>query len=298
MILKNLSPTQQYVQNTWLLVAGVLSIAVIIAVLVLFSVFLVREVKEVRRQTSFIDSVTHELRSPLASLKLCLETLAREGLADDQRDQLREMMLDDVDRLSAFVDDILQASRIGHGEVPVEVRDIAVFDVIGECANVLTRRYKIPSDHIQIDVTDELRVITDPTALRVIIRNLLDNAIKYSDAPANVIVRARSHDPGAIVIEVIDRGVGIPPHALKRIFDRFYRVPDEAVHRRRGTGLGLFVVSALVRRLGGRLRAHSPGAGHGATFRVTLPAEKWAASAASPTSTTSTTSVGRRESPA
>ncbi len=106
--------TQAIWENAWLLVAGSISLALVMCVLVLFSISLVREILEGRRQQMFIDSVTHELKSPLASIKLCLETLERDGLSGRQQDDLKQMMLTDVERLSLFVDDILQASRIAH----------------------------------------------------------------------------------------------------------------------------------------------------------------------------------------
>jgi signal transduction histidine kinase len=240
-------------------------------VLVLFSVFLAREVREVRRQTSFIDSVTHELRSPLASLRLCLETQAREGLAPSQRQRLREMMLDDVERLSAFVDDILESSRLAHGP---EARGVEAFELdalVRRCVAGTAKRHRIARESIDVELPPGLVLHTDPVALEVVLRNLLDNAVKYSDPPCRVGLRVGEGHRRALVLEVSDHGVGIPKADLKRVFDRFYRVDDEAVRSRRGTGLGLFVVASLVRGLGGRLQAFSRGPGEGTRMVVTLP---------------------------
>lgn len=270
-ILKNLELTKQYAANTTLLVAGIVSFTVIITVLVLFSVFLAREIREVRRQTSFMDSVTHELRSPLASIRLGLETLARSELGEQQREHLREMMLDDTERLSAFIDDILEASRFEHGDVTREVREVALVDLVRESVAAVARRHRIEHEVIAVDVPDELRLTTDPTALEVVLKNLLDNAIKYSDPPYDVSVSASARGARHVAIEVRDRGVGIPRSDLKRIFHRFYRVPDPAVGSRRGTGLGLFVVSALVRSLRGKLEARSRGPGTGTAIEIVLP---------------------------
>jgi len=113
---------------------------------------------------------------------------------------------------------------------------------------------------------------TDRAALEIVLKNLVDNAVKYSDGIVDVRVGMDTDRKGRVVIAVSDRGVGIPPKQLRRVFQRFHRVDDESVRRRHGTGLGLFVVAALVRNLGGHVRAASEGHGHGTTVRVTLPA--------------------------
>jgi signal transduction histidine kinase len=272
-ILRNLELTRKFQHSggTALMVAGIVSFAVIITVLVLFSVFLAREIREVRRQTSFIDSVTHELRSPLASIRLGLETLARADLASEQREKLREMMLDDTERLSGFIDDILATSRLEHGDVDQEVREVPLRALVDECVVSVTRRHKVQADVVEVDVPDEISVTTDPTALEVVVKNLLDNALKYSDPPYEIGVSARMPGRDTVVIAVEDGGLGIPKRDLKRVFQRFYRVPDRAASSRRGTGLGLFVVSAVVRSIGGKLRARSEGQGRGTTIEVLLP---------------------------
>lgn len=270
-IYRNQVLTQNWEGNAWLMTVGIISFVTIMTVLVLFSVFLAREIREVRRQTSFIDSVTHELRSPLASLRLCLETQAREGLQPSQRQRLREMMLDDVERLSAFVDDILESSRLAHASAArgVEVFELAA--LVRRCVSTTAKRHRIERESVSVELPPGLVLHTDPVALEVVLRNLLDNAVKYSDPPRQVSLRASQGPKGGLVLEVRDNGVGIPKADLKRVFERFYRVDDEAVRARRGTGLGLFVVASLVRGLGGRLRAFSPGPGEGTRMVVTLP---------------------------
>ncbi len=270
-IYRNQVLTQNWEGNAWLMITGILSFVTIMSVLVLFSVFLAREIREVRRQTSFIDSVTHELRSPLASLRLCLETQAREGLQPAQRQRLHEMMLGDIERLSAFVDDILESSRLADGS---EARGVEAFELAGlvrRCVTTTAKRHHLEPDAVELELPAGLVLHTDPVALEVVLRNLLDNAIKYSNPPGKVSVRASEGPKGALVLEVRDEGVGIPKGELKRVFERFYRVEDEAVRSRRGTGLGLFVVASLARGLGGRVQAFSAGPGEGTRMVVTLP---------------------------
>jgi len=262
---------EHWADHVWLLVTGIVSFVAIIAVLVLFSIFLAREILEVRRRTTFVDSVTHELRSPLASLRLCLETLDREGLAEPQRKSLQEMMREDVERLSAFIDDILEATRLEHAEKKGHtVSRVSLAALVDRCLSVVYRRHRVLPENIHVDIPPDLVVSTDPGALEIAVKNLLDNAIKYSDPPVSVTISA--HVEGTeLFIDVTDQGIGIPRFALSRVFDRFYRVDDEAVRARRGTGLGLYVVQALVRGLDGRLSVQSEGAGKGTRMRITLP---------------------------
>ncbi|MEM9069911.1 MAG: HAMP domain-containing sensor histidine kinase [Myxococcota bacterium] len=268
-----LGESEHVVLDVWLLVLGSVSFAVIVTVLVLFSVYLAREIIEVRRQTSFIDSVTHELKSPLASLKLCLETISRHDLPAEKREELRGMMLDDVDRLTSFIDDVLQASRLADGkELPFDLTDVHLRALCRSIADAMAQRRKVDPDSIEVDVPRDMVVSTDEPALTIILKNLIDNALKYSESGRPIFVRARRDERGRVTIEVEDRGIGMDRGELKRVFHRFYRVANSEVRERKGTGLGLFVVSALVKNLGGSVRALSEGRGEGSTLQVTLPA--------------------------
>jgi len=255
--------------NYWLLGAGTVSLALIICVLVLFSVSLVREILEGRRQQMFIDSVTHELKSPLASIKLCLETLGRSGLSDTQRVELRKMMLTDVERLSVFVDDILQASRIAHRLRSQTWAVVDVTQLVESAIESIRARHELPSEAITLSAPGGLETFSDPTALEIILKNVLDNAVKYSGPTPRIHVEISA--PGKLCITVSDQGIGIERSQLKRVFQRFHRAPDPRVNERSGSGLGLYVVHRLVRNLGGRIRAESPGRDQGTTMRIELP---------------------------
>ncbi|MCA9605620.1 MAG: HAMP domain-containing histidine kinase [Myxococcales bacterium] len=270
----NLAQGDDIATNVWLLVGGVIAFVALVVQMVMFAVFLGREILEVRKQDSFIDSVTHELKTPLSSIKLGLQTLGRPGLDDDKREYLRDMMLTDVDRLQRFVDDILQASRLAHDldRVHVQQDDVCLAALVDELAESVRLQHKLAADAIRIEVDPDLILITDRAALSVVVRNLIDNAVKYSEAGAVEVTVQAKESPKGLVFEVVDRGIGIPEADLKRVFHRFYRVAAEPVRSRKGTGLGLFVVWALVRSLGGKVEAASDGPGTGTTMRVTLPA--------------------------
>ena len=260
---------------TWLLVLGIIAFVVVMLVLVLFGVSLAREILVTRQQNQFIDSVTHELKSPLASLKLSLSTLERPELSGVQRAEVQRAMNDDVDRLAVFIDDVLEASRIASRRgLATPTERIVLNDLIERAVDRVLQRRGGSREEVSIDIRPtELAVYSDPTALEAILKNLIDNAVKYSDRPSRVTVGA-FHEGSELVIEVGDEGIGIPQADLKRIFSRFYRVDSEAVRRRKGTGLGLFVVDAMARRLGGRLSAHSEGPGQGTLMKLRLPGDK------------------------
>jgi len=258
--------------DVWLLVLGSLSFVLIIVVLVLFVISLARGIIEVRKQDTFIDSVTHELKSPLASLQLCLETLGREGLEGADREYLRGMMLEDVDRLRAFIDDVLEANRLSYARPGMlNLSDVSLSELAEDCAEAVRVRQRLQPEEVLLNVDPDLVVSTDRAALEIIVKNLIDNAAKYSGRPARVEVTARREADRKVLLEVRDSGIGIDRKNLKRVFHRFYRVEDQEVRMRRGTGLGLFVVWALVKQLGGEVEALSDGRGLGTTMRVELP---------------------------
>jgi signal transduction histidine kinase len=275
-IRQNVSLSQRVAPNAWLMVGGLVAFLVIATVLVLFTLYQVREISENKRQTRFIDSVTHELKSPLASLKLAVETLRRRELQPAQRDRLHEMMVDDIERLSTFIDDILESSRVGHGRGHT-MTEVELLPLVDSVVQRLLHRYRARAPQVRIEVPPDTRIVSDRVAIETVLKNLVDNALKYSEPPARVVVRAHAPEPGRLVIEVSDAGIGIPKEELPRVFDRFYRVDSEEVRTRKGTGLGLHVVDSLVRSLGGRTEAHSAGPGQGTTIAVRLPNRKRAA---------------------
>ncbi len=257
--------------NRWLVAGGIVSLVIVMSVVVMFSVFLMREILEVRRQQTFIDSVTHELKTPLASIKLCLDTLARDELSEPQREKLRQMMLTDVERLSVFMDDILEASRISHGGRTQLWTVVSIPALVQRCVEGVQKRYNLSDSAIRVAMPEDLNITTDPTALETVLKNLLDNAVKYSPNPPDIDIAVRPERDGLVEIAVSDRGIGLEKANLKRIFRRFYRVASDDVYSRSGTGLGLYVVAALVRNLGGSIEAHSEGLQHGTSMRIRLP---------------------------
>lgn len=269
-LVRNVQLTQQLRANTWLMASGSLSFLVIVTVIVVISLFLAREILESQRQVRFIDSVTHELKSPLASLKLLVETLDRRTLDERKRHELHRMMLDDVDRLGAFIDDILESSRVGYRRDRTASK-VDLRELVQRAADRALDRHHAEREVLSLQVPENLTLYTDGTALEVVLRNLLDNAVKYSGETVSVALMARRVSGKRVLIEVRDQGIGIPRQHLARVFDRFYRAPTESVLTRSGTGLGLYVAAGLVRSLGGRLQAESPGPNRGTLMSFTIP---------------------------
>ncbi len=253
----------------WLLAMVDLLLAGAIAIMVLFVVANARQILLMRRQDSFVDGVTHELKSPLASLRLGLDTLQRPSVPTEVRDTLLGQMRGDVDRLQLFIEHILEAGRLQNGERTLEREPTDVPEVIARCVSQVERRYDVV-DVIEVEdlLGADRMLFTDPVALEVAVLNLLDNAVKYSATPARVHVEL-ARVGGSVRVSVRDEGIGLARAELKLVFNRFYRVAQS--RRIRGTGLGLFVSRGLIRQLGGDIKAVSDGPGHGCMFELTLP---------------------------
>jgi signal transduction histidine kinase len=217
--------------------------------------------------------VTHELKTPVTSIRLHLETLKARGPAVDEakRREFYEVMLKDSDRLMHLIEQVLSAGQ--KGRVPFQQVRIDLRALAEECITVTrSQRHLSPDALMMVNAPGEpVEVMGDPDHLRGAVLNLLDNAVKYSRESVRVEVEVGKGEQDLAVIRVRDQGIGIPPNETKRIFGRFYRTPWALTQRVKGTGLGLFIVAQTAKRHGGRAFAHSEGVGRGATFTLELP---------------------------
>jgi signal transduction histidine kinase len=254
---------------------GVVLFGLIIAGLIVYTVFLVMEIKRNEEHDSFINAVTHELKTPIASIRLYLETLQSRDVNEGQRREFYNIMLADADRLHNTVNQVLKAGvmREKPSETGTRTAVVDVAALARDCVELARLRHHLPpaAVELQIQQTDSLLVKGDAEELRTVLANLLDNAVKYSGQAVRITVSVVSPAPHSLWVRVIDRGVGIPKRQLKRIFNRFYRVQPLGLKAVKGTGLGLYIVRSIARAHGGRVFAHSEGEGRGATFTVELP---------------------------
>jgi signal transduction histidine kinase len=258
-----------------LLILGTIFFALVMAGLVWLCTWLVAEVRLNQRQRAFLDAVTHEMKTPLASFRLGLDTLGRhELLAPERRAEFIARMQVDLDRLDHTVGQVLAAARAEEqGRVSARRLDpVEVVEVLEECAATVRDRHHLAPESIRLGGASHAWVRGERAGLGLIFGNLLENAVKYSVAPVDVQVDVRVGVDGRVAIGISDRGIGIPPRELRRIFHRFYRVGRDVQRQVVGLGLGLFVARAMVKRQGGRIVARSEGAGTGSRFVVTLRA--------------------------
>ena len=261
-------------RSIMLFVLGLILLTLLVTGVVLNTVFLVREVRRNEKQDSFLNAVTHELKTPIASIRLYLETLQRRDLPEEQRQDFYRIMLADTGRLLSTVEQVLKA-----GELNVRRRHqnrtlLEVAPMIADCIAITRERYHLPEDAVRLEPVPgdvRLRVRGIAEDLRTAILNILDNAVKYSPNGVHVRCSLGIVNFAQVRLTVQDRGVGLPPGQDKQIFKRFYRVPGRMAVKTKGTGIGLFLVRSIVRQHGGNVTASSAGLNQGTTIAITLP---------------------------
>ncbi|MBV8069119.1 MAG: HAMP domain-containing histidine kinase [Acidobacteriaceae bacterium] len=254
-----------------LLFFGVLLLAMIISGIVLNTIFLVREIRRNAQHDAFINAVTHELKTPVASIRLYLQTLQTRVVDDSKRSEFYSIMLHDSDRLLATIEQVLRTGRVGPSSRAVNASSVDFNALVNDCLKHACSRYQLAPDCVRSLPAPAITIRGDADELRAAVSNLIDNAVKYSGNNVQITAELRSVEGKYAALRVRDRGIGIPKAELKRIFKRFYRVSGAATARLQGTGLGLYIVRSVAKRHGGRAWAESEGPGHGSTFVLQLP---------------------------
>jgi two-component system, OmpR family, sensor histidine kinase SenX3 len=254
------------------LVLGVISFALIIAGLIVYTVFLVLEIKRNEDHDTFINAVTHELKTPIASMRLYLQTLQSRDIDEQRRQEFYAIMLADADRLHHTVDQVLAAGASGQKSKVVIRSPIDASALARDCVQLALARHHLDASAITLETPDVNPTVSgDADQLATAVTNLLDNAVKYSADDVRVRVSVAAPAPDTVWIRVRDRGMGIAPKQIKRIFKRFYRAQARGLGSIKGTGLGLYIVRSIARAHSGRVFAQSEGLGRGATFTLELP---------------------------
>ncbi len=259
-------------RNSWTtLTIGVVVFALILVGLTFYLVLTIKEVRLNQRQANFVDSVTHELKSPIASLKLYLETLQMRSLDRPQREEFYQVMEEELKRLDRMISQLLEVGAldaIGH---KAETEDISLEPLLRRCAETASAQHKCAlADVFTFDIEPAV-IRARRMVLEMIFGNLLDNAIKYSAEKPAVDIQVRVMDRGRVVTSICDNGEGIPADIRKKIFRIFYRGGNELERTQKGTGLGLYIVRTLVHILKGSVKVDDRLGRPGSIFEVDLP---------------------------
>lgn len=259
-------------QEAALLVFGIIFFALIITGLVLNTIFLVREIRRNEQQDAFLNAMTHELKTPIASIRLYLETLQTREVKEEKRHDFYKVMLADSNRLLNTVEQVLQASRTREHNRVLNITEIELDKLLRDCIKIIKTRYNLSENAIAFtNSADAIKISGDTAELQSVFTNLLDNAVKYSGEEVKVLVRLKNGNGKKAEIHIKDNGIGIAANELKHIFRRFYRVPNLSTQKAKGTGLGLYIVRSIIKKHDGKIFARSGGEGKGSNFIVQLP---------------------------
>jgi two-component system sensor histidine kinase SenX3 len=261
-------------KNGILIFLSVLIVIMIISGVVLNTSFLVREIRRNAQHDAFINAVTHELKTPVASIRLYLETLQTRAVDEAKRQEFYQIMLSDSDRLLSTIEQVLRTGRVGHTTRNLNRTVLDLDQVVASCLERARKTHDVGSESIEFKPGPPATVMGDAEEVSAAVSNLIDNAVKYSGPEVRVRVETENLEGKYACVRVSDRGAGIPKTELKQIFKRFYRVPGPLATRVKGTGLGLYIVRSVAKRHGGRAWAESEGVGHGSTFVLQLPLVK------------------------
>lgn len=261
--------------NWILLSVGSVMFGLVLIGVVVYLIWSIQQINLNRRQSNFIDAVTHELKSPIASLKLFLQTLGRRNIDDAQRLMFYRSMLDDVDRLDRLITQLLDVARLQQDSNEPQTESwVALDTMIAETKSKIVAQYHVEPECLETNCP-ECDVWARRVDIEILLRNLIDNALKYAGKPPLVKVDVQvDATTSRARISISDNGEGIPRHLRRRIFRRFYRIGDELERTKPGTGLGLFLVRSIVRRLKGKIHVVDMPKGSGAKFELELPQSK------------------------
>jgi signal transduction histidine kinase len=256
--------------NVAILATGTILLAGVLGCVIAYLTLTVKAVNLNRRQSNFIDAVTHELKSPIASLKLYLQTMARRSVDQQQQQDFHKIMLEDVERLDSLINHLLEAASIERKVEPDTKEKVRLDQLLEECGSAICIRYRVPSETVEID-SPEVTVRSELVQLEILFRNLIDNAVKYGGSPPQVQVRVKPDSDHRVTVSIVDNGAGIPANQRRKVFGRFIRLGNELERSTPGTGLGLYLVRNVLKAINGTIRVTDREPGCGTEFEVTLP---------------------------
>jgi signal transduction histidine kinase len=254
------------------LTVGVVTFTIILAGLSFWLALTIKEIRLNHRQANFVDSVTHELKSPIAALQLSLETLRMRSLDDSKRREFHQMMSDELTRLDQLINQLLEVGRLDAIGAHEQPEAVPLRALLYRCAEAACAHHKQDIDQAFTINVPPMTLHTRRIVVQLIFSNVIDNAVKYADDPPRVTVEAVPIGNDRVKVRVTDNGSGVPYDERKKIFRIFYRGGTELERRRKGTGLGLYIVHTLVRRMKGRVNVIDRSDNQpGCVFEVELP---------------------------
>jgi len=259
-------------QSAWLsLVLGAIALTISLFGISFYSFLTIKEIQLNRRQANFVDSVTHELKTPIAALRLYLDTLLMRDLGPVDRREFYATMESELQRLDQLINQLLEVGRLDEIGSQTEPEHVDLLSLLQAAAEASCNHHKrVVEEVFEFDVAP-LALHTRRMVLEMIFGNLIDNAVKYGGEPPRVLVSAHPRGRDRVAVRVQDNGTGIPDAQRRRVFQMFFRGSDELQRTRKGTGLGLYIVKTLVGILKGRIAVHDGPGEQGCVFEVVLP---------------------------
>lgn len=256
--------------NWVILLEGCFLMMIILAGVCLIFVYWNKQARLNKLQSNFVSSVSHELKSPLASIQLYLETMQYQKVTPEERKDFIETMLTDTERLAGLIENILEAGKSDIKSMHTQFVSLPVEQFLKDLLKGYERQLKERGCEARLDIQGSPVLYGDQRALHMVFSNLLSNALRYSPDGGLITLRVTTENKFCI-IEIIDSGVGLNKKVMKRVFRKFYRVRDKETQGVEGAGLGLFISREIIKNHKGKIKVFSEGKGKGTTFAVSLP---------------------------
>lgn len=257
-------------RNVFVLVSGLVLLIVVSVLMSLQFRRLNIQFNVARLYDNFIANVTHELKSPLASIQLSLETLQRHNVPEPRQKEFIRMMLKDAGRLNSLINAILEIPALEQKKIAHNFKIFTAGLLVRELAKEAVEQFNLSGDAVQVRGRADCRCVADRNALKIVLDNLIDNSIKYSHGPVQISLTIHC-GVRYFILDYQDQGVGISVQNQKKIFDKFYRIQDRDCPSVKGTGLGLYWTREIIRYHGGKISVSSRGRNRGSTFHIELP---------------------------
>jgi signal transduction histidine kinase len=256
--------------NVLIFVLGIILMVGIEVAMVLTFRNLTVQTKLTSLYDNFIGNVSHELKSPLSSIQLYLETLSAKEVPNEKRREFYAMMQKDADRLKKLITSILEISKLEQKRIAHNYHIYNADKIIKELISDSAAQFRLAPGSVKFEGSVEHRCVIDKEAMQIVFDNLMSNSIKYSPQPVELAVTL-SQNQNNIFIDVCDKGIGIHTKDQKKIFDKFQRITNSNIPNVKGTGLGLYWAKQIIKFHGGKITVFSDGIGKGTTFKIKLP---------------------------